>query len=161
MIGADSHPKLFPISILDICKVFKHIDMLSMGIWQQPQTVIPTLLGSDFAVLDHFWSQNGIIMSLLRLTATSTTASHIHIEYMQSVWEHWYAAQGHTAAALNIYPHYTTWVRFWGSGSLVESKWCHYVMVEADRQLKLLPTSILDIYKVFKHIDMLSMGIWQ
>ncbi len=28
-------------------------------------------------------------------------------------------------------------------------------MVVADRQLKLLPLSILDIYKVFEHIDML------
>ncbi len=34
-------------------------------------------------------------------------------------------------------------------------------MVEADSQLKLLPASILDIYNVFDHIDMLSMGIWQ
>ncbi len=32
-------------------------------------------------------------------------------------------------------------------------------MVEADSQIKLLPTSILDIYKVFGHIFMLSMGI--
>ena len=32
-------------------------------------------------------------------------------------------------------------------------------MVEADNHLKLLPTSILDIYKVIEHIDMLSMGI--
>ena len=32
-------------------------------------------------------------------------------------------------------------------------------MVEADRDLKLLPTSILDVYKVIEHIDMLSMGI--
>jgi hypothetical protein len=29
-------------------------------------------------------------------------------------------------------------------------------MVEADSQLKLLPTSLLEIYKVFEHIDMLS-----
>ncbi len=43
--------------------------------------------------------------------------------------------------------------------SLVESKWCDYVMVEADSHLKLFPTSILDIYKVIEHIDMLSMGI--
>jgi hypothetical protein len=28
-------------------------------------------------------------------------------------------------------------------------------MVEADSELKLLPPSILDIYKVFEHIDML------
>jgi hypothetical protein len=34
-------------------------------------------------------------------------------------------------------------------------------MVEADSQLKLHPASTLDIYKVFGHIDMLSMGIWQ
>ena len=31
-------------------------------------------------------------------------------------------------------------------------------MVEADSQLKLLTTSILDICKVFEHIDMLSIG---
>jgi hypothetical protein len=33
-------------------------------------------------------------------------------------------------------------------------------MVEADSQLKLLSASILDIYKVFEHIDMLFIGIW-
>jgi hypothetical protein len=32
-------------------------------------------------------------------------------------------------------------------------------MVEADSHIKLLPTSISDIYKVFEHIDMLSIGI--
>jgi hypothetical protein len=32
-------------------------------------------------------------------------------------------------------------------------------MVEADGHLKLLPTSILDIYKVFEHTNMLFMGI--
>jgi hypothetical protein len=33
-------------------------------------------------------------------------------------------------------------------------------MVEADSHLKLLLTSILDTFKVFEHIDMLSIGIW-
>jgi hypothetical protein len=33
-------------------------------------------------------------------------------------------------------------------------------MVEADNHLKLLYASILHIYKVFEHIDMLSIGIW-
>ena len=32
-------------------------------------------------------------------------------------------------------------------------------MVEADSHLNLLPPSILDIYKVFEHIDMMSIGI--
>ena len=44
-----------------------------------------------------------------------------------------------------------------GYGSLGESKICHYIMVEADSHLKLLSASILDIYKEFEHIDMLSM----
>jgi len=33
-------------------------------------------------------------------------------------------------------------------------------MVEAEGHLKLLSPSILDIYKVFEHIDMLSIDIW-
>jgi hypothetical protein len=32
-------------------------------------------------------------------------------------------------------------------------------MFEADNHLKPLPPSIIDIYKVFGHIDMLSIGI--
>ena len=32
-------------------------------------------------------------------------------------------------------------------------------MSEADSHLNLLPASILDIYKVFEHIDMLSIGV--
>jgi hypothetical protein len=34
-------------------------------------------------------------------------------------------------------------------------------MVEVDSHLKLLPASILDIYNVFEHIEMLSMEKWQ
>jgi hypothetical protein len=63
------------------------------------------------------------------------------------------------AVASNSYTHHT-WLIFCGSGSLVESKGCHYVMVEADSHLKLLPRSTLKINKVFEHIDMLSIGIW-
>jgi hypothetical protein len=33
-------------------------------------------------------------------------------------------------------------------------------MFEADSQLKVFLSSILDIYKVFEQIDMLSIGIW-
>jgi hypothetical protein len=33
-------------------------------------------------------------------------------------------------------------------------------MVEAVILFKLLPASILDIYKVFEHMDMQSIGIW-
>jgi len=61
------HLKLLPTSTLDICKVFEHIDMLSMGILQQPQTVIPTQLGSVFGVLaGHLWSQTDVTTTTLR-----------------------------------------------------------------------------------------------
>ncbi len=73
------------------------------------------------------------------------TASHIHIRHIQSDLAHWYAVHRHNVAALHSYTH-PTWLRFWGSGSLVEAKWCDYVMFEADSHLKLLlHTSILDI----------------
>ncbi len=96
MVETDSHLKLCPTSILDICKVFEHI------------------------------------------------ASAIH---------------GHSVSALHSYTHPTR-LRFWGFGSLVESTWCDYVMVEVDSHLKLLPTSIFDLYKVIDHIDILSIDIW-
>jgi hypothetical protein len=75
-VEADSHLKLLPTSILDINKVIEHTDMLSMGIKYQPYTVIPTLLGSDCGVLGHLRSQNDVIMSRLRLPATSNCFPH-------------------------------------------------------------------------------------
>ena len=53
MVEAESHLKLLPSSILDMFKVFEHIDMLSIGIWKQSYTVIPTQLGSYFGALGH------------------------------------------------------------------------------------------------------------
>jgi hypothetical protein len=76
MVEADSHLKLLPTSILDIYTVFEHIDMLSMGIQYQPYTVIPTLLDLDSGVMGHLWSHNDVIMSWLRLTATSNCLPH-------------------------------------------------------------------------------------
>ncbi len=122
-------------------------------------TVTPTILGSNFAV----WVTCGVKkMSLSHGWGWQPpqTASCIHIINIQSVSTNWYAVHGYMAVATNSYTH-NTWLRFWGCGSLVESKWCHYIMVEADSHLKLLPASILDMYTVFEHIDMLSMGIWQ
>ena len=89
---------------------------------------------------------------------TPQTASHIHIRHIQSDWAHWCAVHWHTAASLHSYTD-PIWLRFWGSFLyLFESKCCHYGMVEADRHLKLLPPSTLDIYQLFEHIDRLSIG---
>jgi hypothetical protein len=65
MVEADSHLKLLSTSILDIYKVFEHIDMLSMGMQYQPYTVIPYL-----AQILGFW------VTYLRLTATSNCSPH-------------------------------------------------------------------------------------
>ncbi len=45
--------------------MFEHINMLFMGIQYKPYTVIPTLLGSDFGVLGHLWSQIDMSMSMV------------------------------------------------------------------------------------------------
>jgi hypothetical protein len=76
MVEADIPLKLLPTSVLDVYKVFEHIDMLTIGIQYQPYTVIPTQLGSDFGALGHLWSQNDVIMSWLKLTATSNCFPH-------------------------------------------------------------------------------------
>jgi hypothetical protein len=78
MVEADSHLKLIPTSILHIYKVFEHIDMLSIGIQQQPNTVLRTLIGSDFGVRVYLWSQHDVITLWFRLRVTSNCFPHPH-----------------------------------------------------------------------------------
>ncbi len=78
MVEADSHLKLIPTSILHIYKVFEHLDMMSIGIQQQPNTVLCTLIGSDFRVWVYLWSQHDVIMLWLRLRVTSNCFPHPH-----------------------------------------------------------------------------------
>ncbi len=47
-------------------------------------------------------------------------------------------------AALHSYTH-RIWLRFWGTWSLVELKWCIFVKVDADSHLKMFHGSKLDI----------------
>ena len=101
--------------------MFEHIDMLSIGIQQQPFTVLPTLLGSDFEVLGHLWSQHHVIMSRLRLTATSYWCPHLYYTYTKSLSTLICCALAYSKS-LHSYTH-PTWLIFWGSSvSLVESK---------------------------------------
>ncbi len=137
MVLADSQLKLLPASILDMYEVFEHVYMLSIGIWQYLKQLYPAYLGHILG----FWVTCGVKMMSLHHRwgwQPTQTASHIHIRYIQNVWAHWYAFHGHTALASNSYTH-LIWLIIWGSGSLVESKWWHYVLVEADSLHKLLP----------------------
>ena len=64
-----------------------------------------------------------------------------------SYMHHW-----HPVAALHSFNHSSTSrLRVGGSGSPMESKWYHYIMVEADSHLKLLLASILDKQNVWAH----------
>ncbi len=102
----------------------------------------------------HMLFLNDAITSCLRLTATSNPLPHPY-------WTHTKCLSTlicYSELALCSYTH-PTWLRFWGSRSHVEPKWCHYVMVEAYSHLKPLTPSILGTYKVFQHIDMLSKSI--
>ena len=45
----------------------------------------------------------------------------------------------------------------WGGA---EPEWCCHVMVKAPNPLGVHPTSMSYVYTVFKHLDMLWMGIW-
>ena len=150
-VEADSHLKLLFSSILHIYKVFEHIDMLCIGIQQQPYTVLPTLLGSDFEVLGHLWSQHDVIMSWLRLTATSNWFPHLHYTYTKSLSTLICCALAYSNSLTQYYPSYLAHIlRFFcvTCACGVNMMWlCH--MVEAGSHLKLLSTFILYIYKVF------------
>ncbi len=94
-----------------------------------------------------FWVTWGVKMMSLHHGLgwqPTQTASYIHITHIQSVWAYCYAVHAHVAVASNNYTH-PSWLTLCGSGSIVESKWCHYVIAEANSQLKLLAASKLYI----------------
>ncbi len=114
----------------------------------QPDTFISTPLSSNFGALGHLWSQESKWCDYVMVEADShiKLLSTSKFRHIKSVWAHCYAVYCHRVAALHSY-NPPTWLRFWGSGLLVESKRCDYVMVEAN------------IYKMIERIDMLSMAI--
>ncbi len=87
------------------------------------------------------------------------TTSYIHGRHIQSVWAIGMLSQGLMDAPLYCY---TSQVgpRFGDSDSLEEWKWCHNVMLETNVHLRLLHTSILDMYKVFELLLYCLKGIW-
>jgi hypothetical protein len=102
--------------------------------------------------------KNGAITSRLRLIFTSDCFPHPHRTYTKCL-SYWYAV---SIAYVGPLYRYTGQVgpRFGKSGPLVRWKWCHNVMVEADIHLRPLPSSIVDIYKVFETFVCCLMGVW-
>ena len=67
---------------------------------------------------------------------------------LKAIWVHTYCDTGQVGP------------RSGNSGSLVEWKWHHNIMVEADIHLRPLQISILDIYKVFEPLVCCLKAIW-
>ncbi len=90
--------------------------MLSIGIFKQPYTVIPTILGSDFGAQSQLWSQNDVIMSQLRLTATSNWFPHPYLTHRKCLGTLICYSQAYVSSCT----HYThpTWLRFGAQGQL-------------------------------------------
>jgi hypothetical protein len=147
--------------------------------WQPPQTASPIHLRHMQSVWTHWYAVHRHMVAAL----------HSYPPYLAQIWGFWVTCgveaeadshlKLHPTSILDIYkvfehikmlsigmrlqPYtaiHPTWLSFGGAGSLMELKWCHYNMVEADSYIKLLPASILDMYKVFEHIGVLSIGIW-
>ncbi len=155
MVVAHSHLKLVPTSILDICKVFEHIHMLSIGIALHSYThprwprfwAIWVSCGVKIMSLHHGWGWQ-----------PPKTASHIHIRHIQISWTHAYAVHGHTLAAIFTYTH-PAWAGIWTSRGNLWSQ--NHVITSWFWGWQTPQTAshiILEICKEFEHIHMLSIG---
>jgi hypothetical protein len=132
-----------------------------MGIWVYPYTVTPVQVGrgvfENWGGGEPEWCCNVMVKAPNPLGVHPTSMSYVYkvFQHLDTLW---------MGICVRSYPYtvtHPTWLIFCGAVSLVESTWCDYVMVEADSHLKLIPSSILHIYKVFKLLDMLSIGIQQ
>ncbi len=158
MVEANSHLNLLPTSILNMYNMFEQ------NWYAVHRHMVGALHSYTHPTWLRYWGSgslvesNDIIMSWLRLTATLNCFPHPYWTYTKFLSTLICCPLAYSISLTQLYPPY--FPQICGSGSHVESKWCHYIMVEADSHLKLLPTSILDIFRVFEHIDMLSICIW-
>ncbi len=84
---------------------------------------------------------------------------HTSILDIHKCLSHWYAVSRAYGCIL-IPLHWPGWPKIWGLRVTCKVKKSHNVMVEADIYLRLLHTSILDIFKVFETLVCCLKGIW-
>ncbi len=132
--------------------------MLSQGHMGAPLYPYTIKVGPRFWNLSHLWTENDAILSWSRLTSTSHCFSHPCNIYKMFL-RYCLLSQGLVGAPLYRYTSLVS-PRFQTSVSLVEWKWCRYMMVEADIHLRLLPKSELDISKVSEPLICCRKGIW-
>ncbi len=112
-----------------------------------------------FGVLGHLWSQNDVIMSWLRLTANSNCFPRTQYTYTKCLstliccpW-----AYGSSLKQLStiLGSDFVVLGHLWSQNDGIMS-WLTLTV-----NSNCFPHPHLTVYKVFEHIDMLSMGIWQ
>jgi hypothetical protein len=122
----------------------------------------PRYLGSGKVLWNHIYDVN-VEMIPLRYRwgcRTFQTASHIYIRCLNTLnscgW-----AYGSTLTPLPPQRFPQIWESLLKSKIIKVWKWSYYAIDEAVEPLKLHPTSMSYIYKVFEHLKQLWMGIWQ
>ncbi len=110
-----------------------------------------------------FWVTCGVkMMSLPHGLAWQPTqpASGIHIKHVQCLRTLVCSPWAYSSSHKQLYPHYLAHILgFWVTCGVKMMSLGHGWGWQPPKPL--LPTSTIDIYKVFEHIDMLSMSIWQ
>ena len=159
MFEDDMHFRPLHTSILNINKVFEPWVCCLKCIWVHPYTVTPAKLAPDLVIIGPF---STVKMMPLRHSwgcQPPQSTTHILIRHKQSVLVIGMLSQGNMGAP---FYRYTGQVgpRFVKSGSLVEWKWCHYIMAEADINLRPFHTSIFDVYKGFEPLVCSLKGTW-
>ncbi len=117
------------------------------GIWMHPCFIIPAKVASDFGI----W-----VTCVVKIMPwrdgwgwhPPQTASHIQNTHIKCVWGIVLLFKGilvhpYTIPLAKLAPYFGFWVTW-------EWKLCHYIMVEADIHLRLVPKSIADICKMFE-----------
>ncbi len=158
MVEADSRLKLLPTSIIDILKDLSTLICCPLAYSRSLTQFYPPYLTQNLGYVVNC----GVKMMHFchgRCWQPPQTAPYIHIRHTKSVEHIDMLSMGIQYQPYTVIPTLLG-SDCGGSRSLVESKWWDYVMVEADSRLKLLLTSILDMHKVFEHIDMQSIDIW-
>jgi hypothetical protein len=82
MVEATKVPRLYPISILYVCKVFEHLGMVWMDIWVHPSDVTPMQVGVNCCwKIGVCASPNGIVVWWLRLPRVPDYIPHTYIAW--------------------------------------------------------------------------------